>query len=160
MAFSRTEPPSFDPKGKPTPQTKVGVFYLIDEATRSRLLLLLNGKLYFDFWMIIGDDFDVTRGMVEAFPTPSQVDAVAVKRLVGELDAAMKANVSFKLNAGKRVGNYNLARCRRVTDKADALFAPAMGLDKVMEEIELLHGQVVRTDFGVGDEAEADAAYP
>ena len=31
----------------------------------------------------------------------------------------MNKNLVFKLNAGKNIGNYNLARCRHVTDKSD-----------------------------------------
>ena len=60
----------------------------------------------------------------------------------------MKKATTFKLNAGKRVGNYNLARCRSVTDESDAIFADAFGFDQVWQDIELLYVQCVRTDFG------------
>jgi len=65
----------------------------------------------------------------------------------------MKDATSFKLNAGKRVGNYNLARCRHVTDESDRLLVRLFGFEDVWEDIELLYTQLVRTDFGnAGDD--------
>jgi len=55
--------------------------------------------------------------------------------------------VSFKLNAGKTVGNFNLALCRDVTDCADAVLAEALALSDVRDEIEVLYSKLVRTDF-------------
>ena len=63
------------------------------------------------------------------------------------LQKALEAAVSFKLNAGKKVGNYNLAQCRSVTDRADEVLIRAMGLDVAREDLELLYMQMVRTDF-------------
>ena len=54
----------------------------------------------------------------------------------------MKEAVSFKVNAGKRVGNYNLARCRQVTDRSDRILARVFGFDDVWEDIELLYHPV------------------
>ena len=67
--------------------------------------------------------------------------------IVPELKAAVEEAVQYKLNAGKRVGNYNLAKCRPVTDKSDALLARAYALDHVWDDIELLYVQTVKTDF-------------
>ena len=60
----------------------------------------------------------------------------------------MKDAVQFKRNAGKRVGNYNLARCRSITDVSDRLFLDALDAGDLWEEIELYYAQTVRTDFG------------
>lgn len=67
--------------------------------------------------------------------------------IVPELKAEVEEAVQYKLNAGKRVGNYNLAKCRHVTDKSDAIFARAFGFDEVWDDIELLYAQTVKTDF-------------
>ena len=64
----------------------------------------------------------------------------------------MVQNASFKLNAGKRVGNYNLAKCRTVTDKSDLIIARSLGFLEVWEDIELYYTQVVKTDFSDDDE--------
>jgi hypothetical protein len=51
------------------------------------------------------------------------------------------------LNAGKRVENYNLAKCRTVTDKSDMMLVRIIGLDRAWDDIELLYVQTVKTDF-------------
>jgi hypothetical protein len=112
--------------------------------------LLLNGKLMLAFWAIVGDDFDVTRWMFADFP----IDLAAIPHstaarllaIVEGLEAAMDVNLSFKQNAGKRVGNYNLARCRAVTDRSDQIFVAHLGLEDAWPEIELLYDQIVKTN--------------
>ena len=59
----------------------------------------------------------------------------------------MAEAVQFKQNAGKRVGNYNLAKCRNITDVSDRLFCEALEISDVWEDIELYYVQTVRTDF-------------
>jgi len=59
----------------------------------------------------------------------------------------MMEATSFKLNAGKRVGNYNLAKCRAVTRQIDKVVYQAMGLEGEVEALECLYGQMVKTDF-------------
>jgi hypothetical protein len=70
--------------------------------------------------------------------------------LAADLGQAMQNAVSFKLNAGKKVGNYNLALCRHITDRSDRLLAKCLGLDSVLEDVALYCSQVVRTDFDAG----------
>ena len=67
--------------------------------------------------------------------------------LLPELEKAMSANLVFKLNAGKNIGNYNLAKCRHITDKIDKIWLEALGLSDLWEEVELEHALVVRTSF-------------
>ena len=64
---------------------------------------------------------------------------------------AMTNAVQFKLNAGRRVGNYNLVKCRHVTDQVDALFSEALGIAAGWDDAELYCAQVVRTDFDTSE---------
>ncbi len=109
----------------------------------------------FSFWCMIGDDFDVTRWMFADLPVDlaslSSENQRCLLRLVDPLQELMEDNISFKRNAGKRVGNFNLAKCRSITDRSDAIFAEHLGLTNVWSDIELLYAQVVKTDF---DQAE------
>lgn len=73
--------------------------------------------------------------------------AVKLLRNFPRLEAAMAEAVQFKQNAGKRVGNYNLAKCRNITDVSDRLFCEALEISDVWEDIELYYVQTVRTDF-------------
>ena len=164
IAFSEEAPPCFDRAGRAIEQTKVGQVYAGDEPTRSRLICLLNGKIAFIWWVAVGDDFDVTASMLESMPTPTFDDELRSRLgdLPDRLIRAMHANIAFKLNAGKRVGNFNLMRCRHITDLSDRVFAEALGFDADdMQEIDLMYAQVVRTRIEAGaedEEADPDAS--
>ena len=150
LAFSHIPPPAFDAGGKPIPQTQLDTLDARNATARRLLFLLLNGKIAFVYWYILGDDFHVTKGVIASLPAPS-LEAISNGRdfqaCEKALTQAMQEAVAFKLNAGKKVGNFNLARCRAVTDQTDIHFAHAMGLFSVWEAIETLYAKGVKTDF-------------
>lgn len=158
LNFCRELPPCYDAKGAPIPHTKFGSVAFATEEERNLAFLLLNGKWEFAYWYIIGDDFDVTIGMFEGLPAPlkrlSPVQRRELLALADELETAMQNAISFKLNAGKRVGNFNLARCRHVTDRSDAIFAEAFGWTVAWPEVDLLYSQAVKTSYESDDEDE------
>lgn len=151
LAFSLDEPPCFDGAGNRIPQSKVGYSAFTDAQSRDLAFLLLNGKLMFAWWRMIGDDFDVTETSFKTFPCRlSQLDEQASKELLRFVDPLvdlMNRNVTYKLNAGKRVGTYNLARCRFVTDQTDRVFARALEIEDVLDDIELVYAETVKTGF-------------
>ena len=154
LNFCRKQPPCYDRQGMLVPQTKFGQIYFNDEETLELAMLLANGKLMLVYWFIVADDFDVTRWNFTDLPIDlhrlSTRYKTRLRRLAAELEKAMLRNTQFKLNAGKKVGNYNLAKCREITDRSDAIFLEALGVGKVWEDIELYYMQAVRTDFGSG----------
>lgn len=147
LDFCRRLPPCYDREGNSVPHSKFSVVYFASARARDLAFILLNGKLMLAFWAIIGDDFDVTRRVLADFPISledvSDDESLRLLRLADELEAAMGKNVSFKLNAGKRVGNYNLAKCRDVTDQSDLIFAAHLGLEDIWPDIELFYAQIV-----------------
>ncbi len=152
LNFCRQQPPCYDNQGKSVPQTKFGRVYFPDKETLELVMLLANGKLMLAYWFMVADDFDVTRWNFTDFPIDLQSLApghrAELLELTSELEEAMLENTQFKLNAGKRVGNYNLAKCRRITDRTDAIFLDALGIREVWNDVELYYTQTVRTDFG------------
>ncbi len=151
LNFCRRLPPCFDEKGRQIAHTKFGDVCFRDRETRDLAFLLLNGKIMFNFWGMIGDDFDVTEWMFAGFPVNFDTFPANTRKrllcLADELDNLMQANTSYKMNAGKKVGNYNLARCRYLTDRIDAIFLDAFNMTGVAEDIELMYTQIVKTDF-------------
>ena len=113
------------------------------------MFLLLNGKLAFLVWSIVGDDFHVTRRLLADLPAAMEQlapdDTAALKRLAGSLEEAMQASLSFKQNAGKRVGSYNLARCREITDASDRIFLRSLGMEDLREELDAFYARAVKT---------------
>jgi hypothetical protein len=109
------------------------------------------------WWAIVGDDFHVTLSNFATIPFPvEKVATVGDKQSEASraaLEAAMQTNLVFKLNAGKRIGNYNLAKCRDTSDKSDLVWRDALCLQHVWSEVDLAYAQLVKTNFG---ESESD----
>lgn len=151
LNFCVDMPPCYDRNGALIPHTEFGQVHFNSREERDLAFLLLNGKWQFANWYMVGDDFHVTIGMFEGLPmaisrlSPQQRRTALA--LVPELNRAMEQAISFKLNAGKRVGNYNLARCRHVTDISDRIFGEAFGWMDAWPEIELLYAQAVKTTY-------------
>lgn len=156
LNFCRVLPPCFDATGSPIPHTEFGMIYFADAETRDLAFLFLNGKWAFAFWYLIGDDFHVTRWMFGDIPVNLHAVPADARRkllaMVPVLEAAMAQATSFKLNARKRVGNYNLARCRHITDQTDAIFAEAFGWTTVWPDVDLLYNQAIKTAFDDGED--------
>ena len=156
LTFCRKEPPCYDENGKAVAHGNFHTLYLRTKDEQELASLLLNGKLIFIYWCIVGDDLNVPRRAFASFPanlkdlTGQLHDKLA--SVIPELEKVMLQNASFKLNAGKRVGNYNLAKCRTVTDKSDLIIASSLGFSEVWEDLDLYYTQVVRTDFSGDDE--------
>ena len=151
LTFCIDQPPALDRKGKAIPQTQYGAMRFTTRLSRDLSMVLTNGKLSFVWWAAIGDDFHLTQTGFRIAPfgpnVLSQAQQQDVLQHLNVLEKAMSENVVFKLNAGKNIGNYNLARCRYVTDETDKVLLEALGLSELWEEIELEHAQVVRTSF-------------
>ena len=151
LNFCRHLPPCYDEHGNSIPQTKFGQIYFSSKEALELAMLLGNGKLMLVYWFIVADDFDVTRWNFAEFPIDfSQLHPRHRENLLqlpAKLEEAMLANVQFKLNAKKQVGNYNLAKCRHITDQSDKIFLKALGISDAWESIELYCTQNVRTDF-------------
>ena len=154
LTFCIERPPAFGPDDSPIPQTEYGAVRFGTREDRDLAMLMASGKLMFLWWAAVGDDFHLTQTAFKRSPLgPGQIAPERQNPLLAllpELQSAMAQNVEFKLNAGKNIGNYNLARCREVTDKVDKLWLEAVGLEDLWEEIELEHSLVVRTSFEGG----------
>ena len=151
LNYCRELPPCYDGDGDLISHTKFGQIFFNRSIDMDIALALSNGKLMLIYWFAIGDDFDVTRWNFTEFPMHTDQISEDVRAellpIVSELEVAMLSNVQFKLNAGKRVGNYNLARCREITDRSDKIIAAEIGFDKIWDDIDLCYYQTVRTDF-------------
>ena len=150
LTVCTTLPPAFGKRGQPVPHTKYSPIGFPDSATRDLAMMLANSKLMFLWWITIGDDFDVTKTNVLSAPFgPSSLSPEQRSRVLDRLPAlqeAMEANVDFKLNAGKQIGNYNLRRCRHITDEIDQVLLEALNLEHLRDEIDLEHSLFVRTE--------------
>ena len=151
LTFCVKRPPAYDSSNRLIQQPEYGVVYFQGSDNRDLSLLLLNGKLCLAWWIAIGDDFHLTKRAFASAPFgPKQLSRHQRQQLVplmSKLGSAMSDNLVFKLNAGKNIGNYNLAKCRHITDMADKILLEALELPDLWDEIELEYALVVKTPF-------------
>ena len=156
ISFGPGQPPAYDQDGSPIEQTEFGECFFPDATTRKLALSLLNGKIAFVYWMLIGDDFHLTKSNFSSLPIDlgslSQQDTKKLVHIAIELERALKKSVSYMVMHGKRLGNYNLLKCRDITDKSDAIYASAFGLESVWDDIELAYSQLV-TSVAAGEDS-------
>ena len=123
-------PPSWTPNGKQIEQHE-GSLRFESETVRDIALMLLSGRLAVWWWATNGDNFNLTRGILESFPiSPAEVSAVAQQLtvLAQRLRDEQPRHPRVVLNAGKLVGNYDMLRCRHITDEAEKLILDTLGL--------------------------------
>ena len=116
---------------------------------RDLTLLSLAGRWGYLWWMCYGDEFDVTRSTLVAFPgdierlaaraaqpsnrTPGDMELVMLLELSRRLQDEMPHHLAWKANAGVNVGRYNMMKLRHITDRADWLLARAWGIEDAFE---------------------------
>ena len=148
LGVSEEPPPT---RGSTTTQ-RYGYLTFSDAQHRDLALLMLAGRWGYLWWMTFSDEFDVTSGLLSAFPgdiTRLLADAsAAVRRLQAlalELKEEMPKHLAWKWNAGVQVGRYNMLGCRHITDEADLLLAQLWGIEDAYEAAGNLRD---RTIFG------------
>ena len=158
ISFGEFIPPAYDPKGRLIAQNEFGVAYVNSNSERQLALLLLNGRIAFTFWILVGDDFHLTKGNFAELPFDfSKISKVAkneLARLAVELSVQMKESIVFMNMHGKRLGNFNATLCRSITAQSDRIFANEFGLTPIWDEFDLLHSQIVRSAAEGEDEDE------
>jgi len=158
ITFTPSLPPSFGTDGLPLSTNDAKTIYAVSDANRKLLSLTLSGIMGFVYWSGLGDDFHVTKGQMTAFPLPPRVPDEtardALHAIFDEFVEALPAVTNFKLNAGKRIGRYDIIKLRHITDRSDAIFKDWLGLtDEMWEEVLLHNAQMVKTDFAVDEPA-------
>ena len=140
--FVPLQAPAFDKSGKQVPQPKWSVFYANSEEEQALISLLLSGRIGFVYWTAMGDDFDVTKGQMLRFPLPrkplAQEDADQLLSLFREFSSSLESVTNYKLNAGKRIGRFDILRLRSITEKSDRILASWLGLsEEMLEKVDL-----------------------
>ena len=122
-------PPTVDPiSGQPvaTKSKRTGLLWFGTEASRDLALLMLAGRWGYLWWMIYGDEFHVTRSTLAAFPgdierltmrTSGDMELATLLDLSKALQSEMPEHLAWQINAGVKVGRYNMLKLRHLTDR-------------------------------------------
>jgi hypothetical protein len=125
------DPPSWTMSGKRIPQTQIGKINFRTEDERNIALTMLAGRLGVWWWGTTGDDFHLTTGLLESFPISiSQVKSIhsQLLKLSRQLRKEQLKHPLVTKYAGNEMGNYDMSRCRHITDVSDQLILDELGL--------------------------------
>jgi hypothetical protein len=130
IAVALKPAPCYDNNGVEIAQSKVKPINILNAELSKSLLLFLNGKLFFSFWLTYGDEFDVTKDDLLSIKIPlDKISDDDKRKLIGLSDSfseKLDDTIQYKLNAGKQVGTYNTSKLWGITDISDALFLKYM----------------------------------
>ena len=165
------EPPTIHPiTGLPvgTASKRSGWLLFDRREQRDLALLCLAGRWGYLWWLMFGDEFDVTRTVLLALPCdierlvaaatlggadhhrPCDMELVSLVtglyELASQLQVEMPKHIAWKANAGVKVGRYNMLKVRHITDEADWRLAQAWGLTR--EDYEAAGSLRDRMTFG------------
>lgn len=130
-------PPVIDRDGtvRTGPHPKHGWLFFESVEQRNVSLLILASRWAYLWWMMYGDEFDVTKGVLASFPAGveslmASPYSSSLLRLSESLSDELPRHLKWQTNAGLKVGRYDLRECRHITDEADWLLAQAWGLSE------------------------------
>jgi hypothetical protein len=114
--------------------SKIGYIYCTADNALKCALVSLVGELYFYYWLVRGDGFDVTAWIIKDYlrclDYLPQREFFLLSELGGLLHERRYECLVFKKNAGKYVGNYNFQSQFPITRRADLLLLAGLGLER------------------------------
>lgn len=154
IAVSLKPAPCINGNGTRVPQTQVGEINFVSDEIKRLLLLLLNGRLFFSYWLCNGDEFHLTKTNITnfsfSFERLSKSDIKRLLELSVEFSDNLDKTIQYKLNAGKKVGTYNTSKLWTITDESDQIFLKHL-CDNPIEVLDSVHKHVASTVITVTD---------
>jgi len=125
------EPPTWSLEGEVISQTKISELTFDSEDDKLIAFGVTAGRIAGWWWGAFGDDFDVTGGLLYSIPIdPKKIvkNRKKILALVRKLEKEQRKNPLVTKYKGKWMGNYDMSRCRSVTDEIDRLILDEFGL--------------------------------
>jgi hypothetical protein len=122
--------------------SKIGYVKVQTQETVFVSMAVLAGDVFFWYWLVRGDGFDITEwvvsGMLSTLNGLSDSAFKSLSSLGHLLHEHRNEALVFKKNAGKYVGNYNYHRLSNITRRADLLLLSELGATRE-EALDLLN---------------------
>lgn len=120
----------------------------------------LSYSLVGSLWGATGDDFHVTHNLLMSFPISVQRVQPAwreLTKLASGLRAEQPKHPIVTLYAGKEMGNYDMSRCRQLTDAADLLVLKTLGLERLWDAVLLADARLAKA---TGERPGTERSWP
>ena len=132
------EPPTWSLEGEVLSQTKISELSFDGEENKLIAFGVTAGRIAVWWWGAYGDDFDVTSGLLYSIPIdPKKISRNRKKilELVRQLEIEQKKNPLVTKYKGKWMGNYDMSRCRKITDEIDKLILDEFDLSEYWQDL-------------------------
>jgi hypothetical protein len=136
ISMFKDDPPCLDGNRKPMPQKEVGDLWFRSEEDMYLALAVGTSRTMFLWWVFNGDAFHILGRTFTDFPlVPTKLsddDKRVLVRVGRSLDERLTQSGEHLLwtpYAGAWYGNFDLNRCRDITDLADDVLLRHFGLD-------------------------------
>ena len=126
------EPPTWTLEGEVISHTSISEITFDSEELGLVAFGVVSGRLAGWWWGANGDDFHVTGGLLYSIPIDPRKIVKNQKKIITlakKLAKEQKKNPLVTKYKGKWMGNYDMSRCRSITDEIDKL---------ILDEFELL----------------------
>lgn len=124
-------PPTWSLDGEILSHTEISELTFDTEEDKLIAFGITAGRIAGWWWGALGDDFHVTGGLLYSIPIdPKKIvkNRKKIISLVRKLEKDQKKNPLVTKYKGKLMGNYDMSRCRNVTDEIDQLILDEFGL--------------------------------
>lgn len=147
LTFCEEFPDCEDDAGNIVGHTQAKDIYFRTTQSKNLSMPLLNGKLMLAWWYAVGDEFHLNQGHIISLPLDIDVLPAESKESVGKIRKSllrkMKDSIIHTHTNGRYISNYDLRKCRDVTDESDQVFLKELGLGDVWHDVKLAYFQQV-----------------
>lgn len=145
VSVTKQPAPCYDSNGNDIEQTQVKAICFKDKNVTDILSLFYTGRLFFAYWLAFGDEFHVTKDDILSMDFPlsklSEQDCDRLAEIARDYNDKLQDTIQYKLNAGKRVGSFNLSKLWDITAQSDLIFmskicnAPEIYYDAIVSHV-------------------------
>ena len=144
LSVFRKDPPAMDARRRPVPQKVVADFFLRDEEDMFIALAVSASRMMFLWWVFTADMFNVKTKTFTDFPLDLAKLSTQSRHALSEIGRRLDSRLStpgdhwlWTPYAGEWYGNFDLNRCRDITDEADEIILRHFGLEMCLEVFEV-----------------------
>ena len=117
------------------------------------LFILLNSSLFFFYWILYSDCYNLTKGYISSFPIPNDVDEEKVHSLAQRfnkelIDNCQVAEYSYKNKGLVRFAQFFPKKSKHIIDEIDKVLATHYGFTE--EELDFIINYDIK--YRMGDE--------
>lgn len=142
VSVTKKPAPCFESSGEEIDQSQVKAICFKKKEILDDLMLLYDGKLFFAYWLTFGDEFHVTKDDILSMDYPLDAltaeDKSQLSKISNEFNEDLDGVIQYKLNAGKRVGNYNMSKLWDLTTQSDMIF-----LNRICDRPEIYYDSII-----------------